>query len=210
MREPNQAARVEVPAAIVVVPADRAGRFPRHEAYAAPGWLEREPREDDAVLDGDAPTLAQLLAALELGLIDQPRTAERVAGFVTPLDAAALAATTGVGSWEILVTPGGPLTASPYAYPAVIRRAGGAAPVPRLVLRASVVPRTGRGPTWPAARLVRGGVTTALAWVLDVGQVVRCHGEDGGWAWVATDDGDHPCGWVPADLLAPLEQARDA
>lgn len=210
MREPNRAARVDLPAAIVVVPADRAGRFPRHEAYAAPGWLEREARDDDAAIDGDAPTLAQLVAALELGLIDQPRTAERVAGFVTPHDTAALAAATGVGSWEILVTPGGPLTASPYAYPAVIRRAAASPPGPRRVLRASVVARTGRGPTWPAARRVRGGVTTAIAWVLDVGQVVRCHVEDGGWAWVASEDGDHPCGWVPADLLAATEDDRDA
>jgi hypothetical protein len=196
---------VAIPEAVMVIPADRAGRFAEHEAFVESCWLASTPRDEGVtgeIVPG--PTLAQLWAAIEMGLIERPRTAERVAEFATPSDAWALCQQTGVGGFEILVTPTGPVTSSPYEFPAVARAANGVATkVVRRTLIRSCVPRDGRGVGWPAVRLVRRGAMANEVAALDVDSIVVCRYDDGDWAWVACAVGARPLGWIRSEYLSP-------
>ncbi|MEZ4401365.1 MAG: hypothetical protein R3B06_15175 [Kofleriaceae bacterium] len=200
---------VEIPASIVVVPADRAGRFAAHEAFVEAGRISTTAADDDASQMPSPPTLAQLVAAVELGAIERPRTAERVAGFVTPADPAQLCAATGVGWYELLFTPAGPMTASPFEFPAVVRAATSVRHEQWCRLQVAVVPRTGRGRHWPAVRVVRGGAMTHQPLLLDRGSEVIARFDDGAWAWISADDSEHPCGWVPVSCLEAAEVAGE-
>lgn len=202
---------VTVEAAIVIIPADRAGRFAEHEAFVEPAWIETAARDDADTAPVQAPSLAQLWHALARGLLAPLRTAERVGGFVTPDDAGALCAATGVGCFEVLVTPAGPLTASPYHFPAVIRRAvavgAGARPPRRRRIARPCAPRDGRGAGWPPARTVRAGVMTRQARTLERGALIASVYDDGDWALVATDIAERPIGWVPSLYLEDADAA---
>lgn len=200
--------RVRLPEAIVVVPADRAGRFGEHEAYVAPTTLATVAVDDDGEATS-APTLAQLWAALTAGLIERARTAERVAELLVPEDARAVCRASGVGGYEILLTPNGPLTAAPLHFPAVTRAASAPAVTRWARVMRAAVPRDGRGAGWRAARVVRGGAATREAAALAPGARVVRRFDDGAWSWVATGEHVRPIGWVRSELLRDAE-ADDA
>jgi len=201
-------ARVALSAAIVVIPADRAGRFGAHEAYVEPASLDASATDDDeGAAPRLAPTLAQLWAAIAGGLIDRPRTAERVAELVIPDDARAVCRATGVGAYEILVTPTGPLTASPLQFPAVARAVTEPGPARWARLVRAAVPRDGRGAVWPAARVIRRGNATREAAALAPGERVVRRFDDGAWSWIATAEHTRPLGWVPSSALIDAEVA---
>lgn len=203
---------VAVPAGIVVIPADQHGRFPRHEAWAAPCRLA--PAEADPVDSGaplaTAPDLAQLWRACSLGLVTAGEP-ERTRTVLAPRDAIALARDTGAGFYEIQLTADGPRTVTPLSGPARLRRARGEGVPPRWVRAVRpCVARDGRGRAWPVSRLVRAGARTAEPVMVDGAAPLVCVHVDAGWSLVAVDTDSLPLGWVPAAALVPEEDARVA
>ncbi len=201
---------IAVPARVVVVPADRNGRFARHEAFAAACELD-DVAVDDPADSGQpmaaAPTLAQLCLARGLGLITGAAP-ERTATVVAPRDALALARTTGAGFYEILVDGDGPLTVAPLSTPAGLRRAWSPEPAPRWArAQRPCVVRDGRGVGWPVTRLVRGGARTGEPAMIDGERRWSCAHVDGGWALIGPSPDERPWGWVPAAALVPEERS---
>lgn len=200
---------VALPAAVVDIPADRHGRFARHEAFAAACQLALAPLDDPAdsatPLTG-APDLAQLWHARALGLIAVDPRPERTRTVLAPRDAIALARDTGAGFYEVQLAADGPRSVAPLSGAAVLRPAiRAAAPAARVRARRPCVVRDGRGRAWPVSRLIRGGVRTAEPVMIDGDtRLIQVHAADG-WALIATDDDALPLGWVPAAAVGPEE-----
>ena len=202
---------VAVPAGVVEIPADQHGRFPRHEAWAAPcqlGPAVDDPADSGAPLDG-APDLAQLWRARSLGLV-AAELPERTRTVLAPRDALALARDTGAGFYEVQLAADGPRTVAPLSGAARLRRAFATAPAPRRArARRPCVVRDGRGRAWPVARLVRAGARTAEPVMIDGEAALIVVHVDGDWALVAADAGSLPLGWVPTAALADDPLADD-
>lgn len=193
---------VAVAGGVVTVPASE--RWPAHESYAAPCWLEREPRADDG-RTAAVPTVAQLVAAAASGAIDAIGAVERTASFARPDgDADADGVVLHVAPAEAgPIVVAGPPRGTPVRARRVASLDERGAPW-RPLLR-PCVPRHGRGTAWPAVRVDGGD-----PWLVDRGDRVVIVHEDGAWTLVAASIDEHAVGWVPTAAIGERDAEEDA
>ena len=187
------------------------------EVFLRPYFIDRTARaeaslETFAARGGRFPNAAELEHALRLHLVQPAMGVEQTSSFVSPVDAEAVAAIEGVGSYALLLAGTSRMVLAPLGSFVAHGRSAMAlgAEVGRAVakvVRVGAAIRRGRGESWPSATsfTALGERTDAAPPVMQIEAGERCFvlHEEGGWAFVARFGRGEGVGWLPSELLAP-------
>lgn len=201
--EPPWPGKIRLPGGVVLI--GSCALWGEHEAYAAPCWIDRDAgvRDDRNAAE---PTLAQLLFALQKGLIAAAPEVESTSS-VLAVDSFAIDA-----RHAALQLVGSEVELAATDRPATLARSVVALEESRLPWRQILwpcVPRSGRGSRWPAVRERRSARPSGEPLLLDRGdEVVSVH-RDGEWTLIASQPGEHPIGWVASAAVGERDLVAD-